>query len=110
MAEVQHPIFSLTNYFLFYRVTLSQSKFLSHNGEDQGKNRDGCFSRIPQRLGGFLNKAKKGGHGYEAEDFFIVDNGGLLVHWTFYLDHTRRIGRYARGMETNREYGDEPAA
>ena len=85
----------------------------SLNGEDQGntrgKNRDRCFLRIPRRLGSSLDKTAKGGHQYETDKIFIVDNGRLAGHRTFNLGNARRLGGYAWSMETNREYGDEPA-
>jgi hypothetical protein len=78
-------------------------------GNTQGENRDWCFLRIARRLGGTGDKAAKGGHQYETDEFFIIDNGQLIGHRTFNLGNARRVGGYARSMETNREYGDEPA-
>ena len=79
-------------------------------GNTKGENRDWCFLRIARRLGSSLNKTTKGGHQYETDEFFIIDNGQLVGHWTFNLGNTRRVGGYARSLETHREYGDEPAA
>jgi hypothetical protein len=64
----------------------------------------------PKPIGGTGDKVAKGGHQNETDEFFNVDNGRLGGNRTFDLGNARRVGGYARGMETNREYGDEQAA